>query len=181
MKPEFHDNYKSAHVDPLEPTHADFDWATVYAHLDGEQPKEEADPPPVTHKEMAQILAACFRWALDFDHRRNNQYNCRPTELIGRRLIALAWVTNPASFDGASLASICKRLKVRGPSMAKLTAAASRHFGIVNRGQAHGWNRGEAGNGKGSISHALPGRRGFKGDNHPNVAPRVIKMRQKRF
>jgi hypothetical protein len=126
MKPEFHDNYQSRHVDPPEPTHEN----------------------PGQRKEMAQILGACFRWVLDFD--QNNQYNRQHTEIIGRRLIALAWVTNPALFDGASLAAVCKRFKVR-PSLAKLTGEAFRRFGVVNRGEAE--------NGKGSISHALPGRR----------------------
>lgn len=64
--------------------------------------------------------------------------------LIGRRLIALTWVVNPALIEGSpSLRELSKRMGFKSSSgMAAITGEATRHFGVKNRAQAHAWNRG---------------------------------------
>ena len=70
--------------------------------------------------------------------------HCDAIRVVGRKFISLAWVLNPGFFDGSpSLAAIARSLKVAPKTLQNRSSEASRTLGIVNRGQAHGWNRGK--------------------------------------
>ena len=62
--------------------------------------------------------------------------------VIARRAVALAWVTNPLFFEGKSLSQLAAELGLPKQVLSRCSAAASRKFGIQNRGQAHAGNRG---------------------------------------
>ena len=134
MKPEFHEDYLNPNSNPLETSAADFDWETVCEHL-GEGLAQE------DREKLAMGLRRIFQWVL------NVEYSIKispltPDTLIGRRLIALAWVTNPDLFpDGPSLHRLSRRLGVTAPILAELTGEVCREFGIKNRAQDHAWNR----------------------------------------
>jgi hypothetical protein len=60
---------------------------------------------------------------------------------LGMRLIALAWVLNPAYFDGSpSVRKLARRCGVRIAALANHTGYYSRLLGWRNRGQRHAWN-----------------------------------------
>ena len=55
------------------------------------------------------------------------------------RLVALAWVSNPASFQGDSLSEIAQKKGVTVQALSKYAAEASRIFKLRNRSQeTHG-------------------------------------------
>ncbi len=156
MKPQFHEDYISPKRDPLQPKHADFDWDAVEAAL-GEKPEQ-----PDTDERLAAIIRKLFQWVTAIDLKKKNSQ-----VLIGRRFIALAWVLDPALFEGSPSASkLAEMLRItRKADLWTLTGEASRHFGITNRGQNHAWNRGAA---KPASAQVLP-------DVAPQVAPDVVK------
>jgi hypothetical protein len=123
-------------LDPLAPTHQDFDFDELYRRLDESDPGRVED----TAAMLAEPLRAVFDWVLDTDLQRRGAAG-----LVGKRLIALAWVITPAMFEGSpSMRKLAARLSIKPALMHRLTAMASKRFGVVNRGQSHGWNRGAA-------------------------------------
>src|SRR5438034_8037544 len=63
---------------------------------------------------------------------------------VGRRAIALFWTLNPDYFEGLSLTDLANRVGLHKTILSAQVANARRKFGIKNRGQAHGWNFGNA-------------------------------------
>jgi hypothetical protein len=136
-KPAFYEEYVSPHQDPLSPTHADFDFDAVARSL-GEiipsdnDPEEASDITP----ELVRAFKRIFEFCLNIDINKKVA-----TELVGRRLMALAWVINPSLFeDSPSIRELNRRLGFQGSTMRMLTGEASRAFGIRNRAQGHAWN-----------------------------------------
>jgi hypothetical protein len=140
MKPQFHEDYQNEHTDPLTSTEqSDFDWEALYQKLDGAENQSGETPEQIVLNAFRRI----FDWVL------NNNYNITanqltPDTIIGRRFIALAWVTNPDFFPGSpSLNQLARQLGLTVPALATLTGEVCREFGIQNRAQAHAWNRGQ--------------------------------------
>ena len=60
---------------------------------------------------------------------------------VGLNVIALAWVLNPAYFEGSpSLRKLARRCGVTPAALARHTAYYSRLIGWRNRAQRHAWN-----------------------------------------
>jgi len=136
MKPEFHEDFRNPHVDPLETAHADFEWDNVAEHLGEELGRQDKE-------KLALALRRIFQWVLEIDY--NIQCSpLTPDTLIGRRFVALAWVTNPDLFPGGpSLRQLSRHFGITAPILADLTGQVCREFGIQNRAQDHAWNRKE--------------------------------------
>jgi hypothetical protein len=155
--------YRPTSVDPLCNTRdtkdqtefgtEEFDWETLYQNLGEAMSEAEQDTDPATMLLLAQALRSIFDYVLDIDLNKKGA-----EKRVGRRFIGLCWVVNPAMFEGSpSLTKIAKKLGL-SPRLLQFTAAeASAQYGIVNRGQAHGWNRKKlAGvSGQGAISSEL--------------------------
>jgi len=133
MKPEFHEDFSSDKLDPLaKPMQEDFNWNELYERLG-----EPTDEPEIGNRH-AEVVRALIDWLVGFDFRRPNA-----VAHAGLRLFALTWVTDPARFDGISGSELAETLGVaRKADFWELTGEVSKKFGIVNRCQAHAWNRG---------------------------------------
>lgn len=137
MKPEFHEDFKNPHVDALEAVQADFDWDTVAREL-GEEIDQQGK------EKLAMALRRIFQWVLEINYNIEAS-PLTPDTLVGRRVIALAWVTNPDLFSGGpSLRQLSRHFGIAAPVLAELTGEICRVFGIQNRAQAHAWNREKA-------------------------------------
>ena len=133
MKPAFQEAYLANDQDPVDGQVADFDWPGLDRLL-GEC---EADNSERDWIAMGEALARILDWltAVNLDSPNAERF-------AGRRAFALAWVVNPAKFDGSpSLTKLAQRLGLGPRLLQHAAAAATEEFGIVNRGQAHAWNR----------------------------------------
>lgn len=139
----FSEDFISERQDPLSPTHQDFPFDDVARAL-GEDVDLERDD---VREMVANAIAGIMRFCLNTDIT-----NKRAEQIIGRRLIALAWVLNPGLFEGSpSLIKLSKRMGMKSPfALHILSGEVTRNFGIKNRAQAHAWNR------KGATAHTLP-------------------------
>lgn len=132
MKPEFHEDFVSAHTDPTAEPYCDFDWDELYACL-GEATNNDEQ----IKQRLAEAVRQVFQWMLS-----NNINKKNAAEFIGRRAVAFAWVMNPELFEGKSMTAVAASLGLPKQILSKASSEASREFGIQNRGQAHAWNRG---------------------------------------
>lgn len=135
MKPEFHEDYRSPHVDPLDGRVLDFDWPQLEQLL---QEAEQADARAPDISLLGEVLCRLFGW---LTHGKK-----LPAEgldrLIGRRAIAMIWVIRPDLIEGTpSLATLAKQLGETRAGLSWHAADFTRVFGLRNRGQAAGWNR----------------------------------------
>jgi hypothetical protein len=104
---------------------------------------------PEVDEQTAKAFKAVFDYAVADTYRATTPgspphrgYAVPPFEEIGRKLIALAWVTSPSFFvDSPSLVQLAKQFHTTPRILTVLTAEASRRFGITNRSQAHYWQR----------------------------------------
>lgn len=113
----------------LETATQDFDWDALYAHLDADAREDGNDKNPV---EVVTRLLEMFLPAPG-----------QPVipSRIGLRVIALAWVLNPAYFEGdPSMSELAARCGVRLPTLAKRTGHFSRVIRWRNHWQRHSWN-----------------------------------------
>jgi hypothetical protein len=132
MKPQFHEDYSTDKLDPLYETTVDFDMAEVERRLG-----ETSDMGP-DYDALGKIVRRLFKWATAVEIGKPNA-----EAMVGRRFLAMVWVTNPGLFEGSPSASKlaeCLGIK-RKADFWELTGEASRVLGIVNRNQKHGWNR----------------------------------------
>jgi hypothetical protein len=132
MKPEFHEDYISNRVDPTAEPYQDFEWDELYRTLG-----EATDGDLHAEVDLSLAIRHILRWVLTANLKSKNA-----PQIITRRIIALGWVTNPWLFDGKSISELAAELGMSKQLMSRCSAAASRKFGIENRGQAHAWNRG---------------------------------------
>lgn len=63
----------------------------------------------------------------------------RCLKAVGLRVLAAAWVMDPARFDNRSLHAIALQLGFGANNIAPHTADFSRRFGITNQFQSHNW------------------------------------------
>lgn len=144
MKPEFHDDYLNPDNDPLDNRTGDFDWDTLESLLD-EQERPNAQEPDFVL--LAETLNRLFAWLV---HGRS-QSSEHLDRTIGRRALAMIWVVRPDLIEGTpSLATLARELGETRAGLSWHAADFSRAFGVINRGQVHGWNR------KGIRPGALP-------------------------
>lgn len=121
-------------LEPLAPeAAADFPWDEIHHRVDGE-PVRDVEP-----DQAATALREIMAWAVSVDLKsRHAQVS------IARRVIAIAWVTNPELFEGApSLTQLAKRLRIPVSRLAEQSAEVTKRFGISNRYQTHSLNRKE--------------------------------------
>ena len=132
MKPQFHEDYTNDQLDPLYESTVDFDLAEVERRL-GESNDSEPD-----YDALAKAVHCLLKWVSAVEFGKPNA-----EAMIGRRFLALAWVTNPALFEGSpSAAKLAECLGIkRKADFWELTGEVSRLLGISNRNQKHGWNR----------------------------------------
>ncbi|HEV2455849.1 MAG TPA: hypothetical protein VGY98_16410 [Verrucomicrobiae bacterium] len=132
MKPEFHEDYTAGQLDPLYESTVDFDMAEVERRL-GETTDTEPD-----YDALGKLVERLLNWVAGVDMGRPNA-----EAMIGRRFLAMAWVTNPGLFKGSPSASkLAETLGIkRKADFWELTGEAARVLGISNRSQKHGWNR----------------------------------------
>ena len=133
MKPAFHEDYSNQRIDPLYDTTVDFDMAEVERRL-GES-TEDTMP---DYEGLAKTISQMFKWVTAIELGKPNA-----DVEVGRRFLALVWVTNPDLFEGSPSASKlaeCLGIK-RKADFWTLTGEAARQFGITNRNQKHAWNR----------------------------------------
>jgi hypothetical protein len=108
------------------PESVQFDWAGLYALLG-----EAEDLPETDREKLCQALRSVFEFVI---------LNGGGVEGIGRRAVALSWVTNPALWDGKSIRQVARYLNCNPVVLRRHTAAARRRFGITHPGTAHAWN-----------------------------------------
>ena len=132
MKPQFHEDYSTDKIDPLYDHTVDFDLAEVERRL-GEAPDEGLD-----YHELGKVIQRLFQWVSAVELGKPNV-----EAMVGRRFLAMAWVTNPGLFQGSPSASkLAQSLGIkRRADFWELTGEVSRVLGITNRSQKHGWNR----------------------------------------
>ena len=123
----------SLEPDPIEAESVDFDWQSLYDSL-GESTAD------LNERDCA-ALAIALHEILKFV--TNGELTGEDYEQgVARRMISLAWVVTPSLFaDNPSLTKLAAALGMEAPEMSPYTTAVSKHFGIVNHAQAHGWNR----------------------------------------
>lgn len=98
MKPQFFEDYSTDKLDPLAPAmQEDFNWDELYERFGELSDRQMHDEQMERINEFVRKL---FQWVVAIDLNRPNSQM-----LIGRRFIALAWVLNPALFEGSPSAS----------------------------------------------------------------------------
>ena len=74
------------------------------------------------------------------DHQRADFTKLDADAHVGWRPVALFWTLNPDYFDGVPLTALANRLGLHKAILSAQAAETRRKFGIMNRGQARGWN-----------------------------------------
>lgn len=134
MKPEFHEQFLSSALDPVDGRREDFDWKALERLLGEDAQVAETKPDFAL---LAETLNRLFAYLLD--GRAASQHMDRT---IGRRVIAMIWVVRPDIIEGSpSLARIARTLGQSRAALSRQAAQFTRSFGLVSRGQVHGWNR----------------------------------------
>lgn len=112
-------------VDPLGHGVQDFDWATVFKHLDKERLSTE------DREKLIAALRTIIQWIVG---QKTRKVSAVSAKLAGRRLFALAWVLRPDLFpETPSLRWLARKVGMKRSSFSKFTAAASRTFQVRNR------------------------------------------------
>lgn len=128
---DFDEAYLAEHRDPLDAPNPDFDWQQLCQHL-GEEAEPVADG---DNAHRAEVVVRLLQLLLSRTER-----NVEPRK-IGMRVIALAWVLNPAYFVGSpSLTELAQRCGISPGTLANYTGQASRYLRWRNRAQRHAWN-----------------------------------------
>lgn len=131
MKTESNDTHLNTTA--LELQSADFDWPSLYEVL-GEA---QSELPERDYDALGKALHELIKWLT-----RGQIEEARYETVIGRRVIGLAWVMNPGFFDGnPSLTKLAKALGMKAPDLCEHTTSVTKAFGLMNKAQAHGWNR----------------------------------------
>jgi hypothetical protein len=108
------------------------DWDAISQRVDGEQ-----FDAPSHGASVADALREVLLWTVSVNLKSRSAHLH-----IARRVIAVAWVTNPELFEGApSLRQLCKRMKLNPALLSTQAAEVTRRFGIRNRYQAQTQNR----------------------------------------
>jgi hypothetical protein len=134
VKPEFHEEFQSPCLDPVDGRREEFDWAGLSELLGESRPIAESAPDFAL---LGETLNRIFAYLL------NGRAASRHLDrTIGRRVIAMIWVVRPDLIEGTpSLARIARQLGETRAGLSKQACEFSRLFGVVSRGQSRGWNR----------------------------------------
>lgn len=117
-------------LDPLIETSQGFDWDEVERLLGEARELTEPD-----RERLAHVFLELLRWAVSTGPRTIY------TKTVGLRLVALAWVLNPAMFDESpSGKELARRVGLCDAKFSREAVYASRTFHIRNRPQRHGGN-----------------------------------------
>ena len=126
MKYDFDDGFMSGDRDPMDAPDQDFDLEQLYQALGEES---------TSNTERSEVVTRLLQLLIPADSKK-----LRP-KAIGLRIIALAWVLNPALFaDSPSARTLARRCGVNAPALARHTGEISRKTGLRNRAQRHAWN-----------------------------------------
>jgi hypothetical protein len=126
------DEFKPGALNPVCSDNPEFDWETVFTHCDGDV-TGDTETKRLAIKMAAGVMTTLFDWLL-----KVNLRDQRALKSIGVRAVVMAWVVNPARFEGASLTTLAKSLGYRSHKAISPEAAEfSRDFGIKNSFQAH--------------------------------------------
>lgn len=130
MSTEFDDEHLSKKRDPLDGQSADFDWDKVFERLDS------GDGIDAANEEQTETIARLMRLLL-----ADTQAGRINPKTVGLRVLALAWILNPAHYpDTPSLRRLAERCGVSPALLAFYTGELSRLTGIRNRAQRHAGN-----------------------------------------
>ena len=128
---DFDEAYQAEHRDPLDASNSDFDWQELCQRLGEDADTQAAD----NEAHMAEMVVRLLHLLL-----RRTDRHVEP-RTIGMRVIALAWVLNPAYFAGSpSLTELAKRCGIAPGTLGSYTGEASRYLQWRNRAQRHAWN-----------------------------------------
>lgn len=161
MQNEFKEDL-SLNLSTLDHRCQDFDWEAIHYSF---EKAGEADKPETR---IAEAVLGVLQMLLPPLSTRRIQ-----PESLGIRLIALAWVLDPANFNGSpSLRKLARRCGIRSAALANHTGHFSRLLGFRNRGQRHAWNWLEKGvpkqrGGKSNVRNATSKGKRANGRNVP--------------
>ena len=134
MPLRFHEENDDPDYDPQAVGKVGFDWDAVYKNFNeylSDQTKDD-------RLAILDALNGFMMKAFDL-HRKD------PDRHVGRRYIAFVWVVSPQLIPGSpSGREVARCIGISSVTFAKLTSEVTRHFGITNHAQAHGWNRRKA-------------------------------------
>lgn len=120
---------------------ADFDWDSLLARLDGTSPDELTQDDGLR---VAAALRAILQWSIDGWGRMRGGDKFTPLEVIGRRLLILAWSVDPEiiASGGASIRQIADQLGCSAAILSDCDVRRVREtFGLRNVYAAHDWRR----------------------------------------
>lgn len=117
-------------IDPTFDTQADFDWRGLEELLGEAEQLQESD-----RALLADVLHKIIAWCVE----------CQPgklrLDLLGRKIVALAWLVSPEFFEGASLSKLARRAGLKNNKyLAQYSGQASRTFNLRNHAQSHAHN-----------------------------------------
>ena len=129
MRDDFDEGRLSDHRDPVDAQSQDFDWKRLYERLS--EDAAEGNNERILAEAVTRLLQALIPLREKY----------LPPKTIGLNVIALAWVLNPAYFEGSpSLRQLARRCGVDAATLSRHTAQYSRLVRWRNRGQRHAWN-----------------------------------------
>jgi hypothetical protein len=129
VKGDFHEDLQSDKRDPVDAQSQEFDWQRLYQRLSEDVASDQVE------RQLAETITRLLQTLIPL-----RQRYLPPIE-IGLNVIALAWVLNPACFEGSpSLRQLARRCGVQPATLARHTGRYSRLIGWRNRAQRHAWN-----------------------------------------
>ncbi len=129
MRDDFDEGRLSEQRDPIDAQDLDFDWRQLYERLSEDIASDQVE------RQLAETITRLLQTLIPL-----RQRYLPPIE-IGLNVIALAWVLNPAYFEGSpSLRQLARRCGVQPATLARHTGRFSRLIGWRNRAQRHAWN-----------------------------------------
>jgi hypothetical protein len=130
-KPPFPDDIRQLKgIDPSFDTQTDFDWPRLEELLGEIEQLQDSG-----RALLADVLRRIFEWAI-----RAPRQSIR-LDMVGRRMVALAWVINPGFFGGISLTELSRRTGLKyNKLLATETGNASRKFNLRSHAQSHAAN-----------------------------------------
>lgn len=136
---EFNEQFKNTHVEPAFGNDGTID--DFYERLaeSMESPRPNADSQELGIADsavLAKVIEQLFDWLAT-----SNINDPRCLKAMGMRVLAAAWVINPARYGNRSLHEIATKLGFGANNLSPLTAEFSRRFKVSNQFQAHDWRR----------------------------------------
>ncbi|MDB6027538.1 MAG: hypothetical protein JWM68_3761 [Verrucomicrobiales bacterium] len=138
-KPEFKEELQTKHPEPTESRTVEFNFGEIYKNVDAEVTPENLE---IEYKRLCQAIRSMLDWIIPKDMTGE-----KAVRLAGRRVIALAWVTDPEQFSSGnskeekgSGTKVGNTYGMHKAVFSEFTSDCSKHFRIRNKFQSHGWN-----------------------------------------